>query len=92
MFKGLRGSQAYTSESASWPKTRHIDTAFHKLREWKAAKVIDVEYGHTSTQRADVFTKALPPEAHLKMTQHILGEIHSPYCDKRRAAYAPAAS
>ena len=82
----------WTSESASWSKTRHIDTAFHKLREWKAAKVVDVEYVHTSAQRADVFTKALPPEAHIEMTQHILGEIYSPYYDTRRAAYAPPAA
>ena len=45
-----------------------------------------------SAQRADVFTKALPPEAHIEMTQHILGEIYSPYYDNCRAAYAPPAA
>ena len=92
LLEDSRAAIKWTSESASWSKTRHIDTAFHKLREWKASGVIDVEYVHTSAQRADVFTKALPPEAHSEMTRHILGEMHSPYCDKSRLARAPAAA
>ena len=56
----------WATASASWSKTRHIDTAFHKLCEWQDDGVIKVEYCLTTQMLADCFTKALPPEAHTK--------------------------
>ena len=67
-----RSAIAWTNESASWSKTRHVDTAFHKLREWKEAGVLRVEYCQTSAQLADQLTKALPTETHSRLTQCIL--------------------
>ena len=29
----------WATASASWSKTRHIDTAFHKLREWQSENI-----------------------------------------------------
>ena len=51
----------WATASALWSKTRHIDTAFHKLREWQSENVIKVEYCHTSAARlcADMGTVAM---------------------------------
>ena len=81
----------WSTDAASWSRTRHIDTYYHKLREWISANVLKVEYCHTSVQRADVFTKALPTEAHLEMKKHILGECASTTAFFKRSA-APTAA
>ena len=67
-----RSAIAWTHESASWSKTRHVDTAFHKIREWKEKGILRVEYCQTSAQLADQFTKSLPIETHRRLTQRIL--------------------
>ena len=66
----------WAAASASWSKTRHIDTAFHKLREWQDDGVIKVEYCPTTQMLAHCFTKALPPEAHAKFKMAMLGELY----------------
>ena len=43
-----RSAIKWTTESASWSKTRHVDTAFHKLREWIAQGVLAIEYCRTT--------------------------------------------
>ena len=63
----------WTDESASWSKTRHIDTSFHKLREWKRSGVLTIEYCHTAAQLADQLTKSLPTETHRRLANKILG-------------------
>ena len=64
----------WSEESASWSKTRHIDTAFHKLREWKEAGVLRIEYCNTAAQLADQLTKALPTETHQRLASTLLGQ------------------
>ena len=81
----------WSKASASWSKTRHIDTAFHKLREWQDNNIIKVEYCHTSTMIADAFTKALAPEAHTRFKNLMLGEMYKSQ-DVHIRVPAPAAA
>jgi hypothetical protein len=39
--------------------TKHIDTIYHKIREWAADAVIDVAHVGSADQRADMLTKPL---------------------------------
>ena len=88
-----RSAIKWSEESASWSKTRHIDTAFHKLREWQDNRVLRIEYCNTAAQIADALTKALPTETHRRLAGRLLGmELTAHYSDFQigRAA-APAA-
>jgi len=42
-------------------RSKHIDVRYHKIREYIEEDAIKLEHVHTSEQRADIFTKALPP-------------------------------
>ena len=66
----------WASDSASWSKTRHIDVKYHKVREWVALEQMRVEHCPTSAQIADICTKALPADAHLRLKPLILGEAY----------------
>ena len=63
----------WASDSASWSKTRHIDVKYHKVREWVALEQMRVEHCPTSAQIADICTKALPADAHLR------GDVRLPH-------------
>ena len=76
---------------ASWSKTRHVDTAFHKLREWVAHGVMRIEYCKTTSMLADAFTKALPAAAHHQFKSVMLGELYKQPTYSRISA-APAAA
>ena len=81
----------WTTAAASWAKTRHVDTAIHKLREWIAHGIMRIEYCSTTAMLADVFTKALPAETHHRFKTAILGEAYKPrYVFHRRTAPAAA--
>ena len=45
-------------------KTKHIAIKYHYLRELVQKKEVRVEYVNTKEQLADIFTKALPKDAH----------------------------
>ena len=45
-------------------KTKHIAIKYHYVRELVQDKEIKMEYVHTKEQIADIFTKALPKDAH----------------------------
>ena len=74
-----RSAIKWTTESASWSKTRHVDTAFHKLREWIAQGVLNIECCRATSMIADAFTKALPAEAHMLFKRTMLGELHKDF-------------
>ena len=82
----------WSTDPASWLETRHIDTYFHKLREWVSSRIVKVEYCHTSVQKADIFTKALPTDQHRAMKQHVLGETCALRYDKFTRRSAPPAA
>jgi hypothetical protein len=41
-------------------RTKHIDVKYHKLRELKENKTIDLEYCNSKDMIADILTKPLP--------------------------------
>ena len=45
-------------------KTKHISIKYHYVRELVQEKEVRMEYVHTKEQIADIFTKALPKDAH----------------------------
>ena len=45
-------------------KTKHIAIKYHYVRELVQDKEVKMEYVHTKEQIADIFTKALPKDAH----------------------------
>ena len=86
-----RSAIKWSEESASWSKTRHIDTAFHKLREWQEHRVLRIEYCNTAAQIADALTKALPTETHRRLTSKLLGmELTAHHSDFTYRRAAPA--
>jgi hypothetical protein len=74
-----RSAIKWTTDSASWSKTRHVDVAFHKLREWIANGIMTIEYCKTTSMLADAFTKALPTETHKLFKRTMLGELHKDF-------------
>ena len=86
-----RSAIKWSSESASWSKTRHVDTRFHKLREWVSNGIIRVEYCRTTAMIADAFTKALPSATHHLFKTMMLGEQYKAARNFRTDA-APACS
>ena len=63
----------WTVEARNWNRSRHIDTAFHKIREWIDDKLIAVQKVDSANQLADLFTKALKPVDHARLASLILG-------------------
>ena len=45
-------------------KTKHISIKYHYVRELVQDKEVKMEYIHTTEKIADIFTKALPKDAH----------------------------
>lgn len=52
-------------------KTKHIAIMYHYLRELVQEKEVKMEYVNTKEQIADIFTKALPKDAH----EYLRGKI-----------------
>ena len=45
-------------------KTKHIALKYHYVKELVQDKEVKLEYIHTTEQIVDIFTKALPKDAH----------------------------
>ena len=45
-------------------KTKHISIKYHYLRELVKDKEVKMEYVNTKEKKIDIFTKALPKDAH----------------------------
>ena len=52
-------------------KTKHIAIKYHYVRELVQAKEGKMEYINTKEQIVDIFTKALPKDAH----EHLRGKL-----------------
>ena len=52
-------------------KTKYIAIKYHYVRELVQDKEVKMEYVHTKEQIADIFTKALPKDAH----EHLRGKL-----------------
>ena len=52
-------------------KTKHIAIKYHYVRELVQDKEVKMEYVHKKEKIADIFTKALPKDAH----EHLRGKL-----------------
>ena len=70
IFEDNRGTLRWTS-TLSWPsRTKHIDVAYHHVREWVKLGAITILPVETSLQLADAMTKALPRPQHEFLLQN----------------------
>ena len=60
IYEDNQGAIELSKNSKHHNRTKHIDIAFHFIRERIATKEIDVIYCHTENMIADIMTKALP--------------------------------
>jgi hypothetical protein len=63
----------WSTESAAWSRTRHIDIKHHAVRQWIESKQLRLEYCQTDDMLADLFTKPLNSAKHKVLTERILG-------------------
>jgi len=52
-------------------RTKHIDIAFHFLRDLVQSEVINIVYVNTKNNLADIFTKGLAKQTHEDFTYKI---------------------
>jgi hypothetical protein len=50
-------------------RMKHIDVCYHNSRDHHACKIIDYSYVHTNDNVADILTKPLTKEKHMKFTK-----------------------
>jgi hypothetical protein len=50
-------------------RTKHIDVCYHNSRDLHARKIVDYSYVHTNDNLADILTKPLTKEKHMKFTK-----------------------
>ena len=62
----------WANNPISHARQRHID-AHHAIRDWVAEGSINIKYVPTMFQLADAFTKSLPPDTFLKLTDIYTG-------------------
>ena len=62
-----QGSIALTKNPEHHARSKHIDIRHHFVREQVAVGTITVDYVPTEEMVADVLTKALPREKHVKL-------------------------
>lgn len=55
-----RSAMAIASNHVFHARTKHIEIAYHYIREQVLAKTLDVQFVGSTTQLADIFTKGLP--------------------------------
>jgi hypothetical protein len=73
VFEDNNSAIKWTQDSHSWARSRHIDTSYHAIRQWCDDKHIDVKKVDTSSQLADLLTKSLSVNQHVKLSSLVLG-------------------
>ena len=73
-----RSAIKWSTNAASWSRTRHMDVYFHKIREWQRDKILKIEHCPTTEQVADICTKSLPQATHSTLKVMLLGEHEAP--------------
>ena len=64
----------WSTESAAWSRTRHIDIKHHAVRQWIESKQLQLEYCKTDDMLADLFTKPLNSAKHKGLAGRIFGQ------------------
>ena len=67
IFEDNQGCIALAKNPVSHDRTKHIDIRYHFIREQIEAKTIDVRYLPTEDMLADLLTKGMTKERHLKL-------------------------
>jgi hypothetical protein len=74
IFEDNRGALRWTSTLSEPNRTKHIDVAYHHVREWVKLGAITILPVETSLQLADAMTKALPRPQHEFLLGKYCGE------------------
>jgi hypothetical protein len=74
IFEDNRGALRWTSTLSEPNRTKHIDVAYHHIREWVRIGSISILPVETSLQLADAMTKALPRPQHEFLMEKYCGE------------------
>ena len=74
IFEDNRGALRWTSTLSEPNRTKHIDVAYHHIREWVRIGSISILPVATSLQLADAMTKALPRPQHEFLMEKYCGE------------------
>ena len=64
IFSDNQGACAISHNPEFHARTKHIDIAYHFLRDLVRSKILDVVYVNTLFNLADIFTKGLPRDRH----------------------------
>jgi hypothetical protein len=73
LFEDNQGALAMTKDKLVNERSKHIQVAYHFTQEQVEQKTIRVEYKPTDEMLADLMTKALPEERHVRLTRMIMG-------------------
>ena len=74
----------WSTDSAAWSRTRHIDTRQHAIRSWVESGDLHIEYCPTDDMLADIFTKPLNAIKHAAMAKKVFG-TPSVFCPRAGA-------
>ena len=75
----------WSTDSAAWSRTRHIDTRQHAIRSWVESGDLHIEYCPTDDMLADIFTKPLNAIKHAAMAKKVFG-APSVFCPRAGAS------
>ena len=67
-----QGSDYLANDVVNNERSKHIDVRHHFIRDIVAAKEFRLDFVPTATNLADVFTKALPCEAHSRFSRLVV--------------------
>ena len=71
IFEDNQGCIALAKNPVKHERTKHIDIRHHFIREKVESKEIDVKYLETAIMLADILTKAMTKDRHVKLCKAI---------------------
>jgi hypothetical protein len=68
IFEDNQGCIAMAKNPVNHERTKHIDIKYHFVRELVADGVIEISYLETEEMQADILTKGMPRDRHVKLS------------------------
>ena len=73
LFEDNTAAESWTRNETDHSKSRHIDVRYHMIRDHVKKGNIKVEMCPTAEMVADIITKQLGPDLHLRTTMRMMG-------------------